>query len=239
MQALYPRLLFENARIERDGLYAYIYQFIERRWRESYLDSFIFAIPRKSASQSIANYHSPIGNAAFAYTIIIVDPGCPIILVILNSEYSFARHCMHADPPSIFCGKLVAITAHKTRNVTIIALEHEYMMRNDASMCATALPSHVYPIIRGVCAAYGAHLIFGYEEHGAHNYALQTARESHCAPLCCDLCPLSRTPRAIRNFDPFCPNIWQHYREKAKKKHPRPYWPFPAQLPATCENKSF
>ena len=231
--------------MEAKGIHEYIFDLMDRRWVEPELRRFIFSIPRRSSQQapvvSIKEQFPPIGNSEFECTIIISDPGQPTILAIMNNDYSFFRHCLSGEP--LDNSKIpIAITSQSRGATTILTIAHNCFSKT-GTIRAVAIPPHVEPIIHGICHAYGANVTSISSKNGMIDFMIAPVRAANhgvfeCNPIqCIDLCPLSRTPAAIRNFGPYIPYLWKYptiVRASQVPSHPpMPRGAIEVEIPAT------
>lgn len=233
------RLLREGPTLETMGLFAYVRQLVDRRWVDPTLRGYVYAVsPVLDRSPELM--HScdilSIGNSAYICTVIMIDPGHPTLLAIMNRDYSFVHHCLTGRfsgetasltkisskiPP----GVAVALIAQCDDNITIIAAAHNQLLCPCQILCAINIPPHVCPIIRGICKTYAAQVMTEFEEDGLLNLIIMTTPTPITRKINnTDFCPLSSNARAINNFDPYCPNMWSRVplRRSAEQQIERP-----------------
>ncbi len=222
------KILVERKIVDRMGLFPYVTAVMARRWTDRDMGSnYIFAIPKDDSPlmRSCDSNLRTIGNPSYLCTIMIVDPGMSIVVVIVNKPYAFVEHCL---PPEMRAETLhIALITNITKAgapLTIIAIDHTKFDHCSPRerLHAINIPRAILHIVRGVIAPYCAFLDEKYDipfrdepsrddssrdevihdiliSYGARGTGLLNAR---------DFCPLSGSHIAVNNFKPYFPSIW-------------------------------
>jgi hypothetical protein len=155
------RLLYEISLFEDLGLVAYINNLFDRRWTDFSLRGFIFAVAKLPLIPDppifLESKVNTIGNNAFLCTIIIIDLGVPMVLVIMNQAYVFTHHCLDEVPYDASHIPISVIC--KTGPITIISLDHKQLMHDGIMSCVLNIPRRVKPVIEEIIRLNAARIL--------------------------------------------------------------------------------
>lgn len=215
-------VLPEQTIIENIGLSAYVRQLLNRRWMSHPLSGFVFAIPRSMITKYNDSLFldpriNPIGNDEFFCTIVLIDPGQSIVLVIMNQLYAFVRHCLASETqhPS----HDISIIVDQIDRVTIVALSF-CSLTVDRISGITHVPDCAIGTIHGLTQICNAHILSQSSSGSMIDYLIRPqAPFTIIQSIPCDYCPASPSVIARKNLP--ITSIWRNHPYKTSPDPPR------------------
>lgn len=200
------RVLSERAEVERMGIYVYVNKLLDRRWTEKDFVGYIYDV---SCSCSHERASAPRAhNGELFCSIIIVDPGTPIVLVIMYQSYSFAAQCIDKNDAQ---DTIIGMTSRVYANSVIITINHQQFMARNQVFCATKIPAQIWGILCGICNTYAVRPLPASAQRDAAGLLTVKIESNNCSrnkPEAIEFCPLSGNDRGVKNFEPYMPSIW-------------------------------